>query len=96
MEEQLEFDFMEKSAVTNRKLTIVLDVLDKEKAQWLWDNHLNGDTSSGIRVTSISNGDLVEKNTILEDLVNEMRDNSVVDNSFMEEIDLRMETYDSL
>lgn len=41
-----------------RQLTIVIDILDHDKAKWIWDNHL-GNPSNGIKIKTICEGDCI-------------------------------------
>jgi len=42
-----------------RTLTLVVEIEDKEAAEWIWDNHLNKEPKlkTGLRVKSITSGD---------------------------------------
>lgn len=42
----------------NRILTIQVEITDKEKAAWIWDNHMGKDTGNGVIVTVIRNGEI--------------------------------------
>lgn len=40
----------------NRILTLQVEITDKEKAKWIWDNHSGKDTGNGIYVQCIWEG----------------------------------------
>lgn len=39
-----------------RILTIEIEIIDREKAQWIWDIHTGDDDSLGIAINSIYEG----------------------------------------
>ena len=43
----------------SRILTLVVEV-DRPEADWIWENHKEGKAINGVKVNSISNGDLLE------------------------------------
>jgi hypothetical protein len=49
-----------------RVLTITVKITDPEAAKWIWDAHL-GEPQHGVKVTAISDGDLVEESFDDED-----------------------------
>ena len=91
--QQLEFDFAKEKP---RQLSLVVTVTDKDKAKWIYDNHLNGDEDSGIRITAISNGDLNEKNTVLEDIITDIEENASLNTEYAQKLEEEMTKYESL
>jgi hypothetical protein len=50
-----------------RIMSLRVQVLDQEKAKWIWENHLKGDISGiGIRIDVIKNGDVFTERDELE------------------------------
>jgi Protein of unknown function (DUF551) len=43
-----------------RILTIEVEIEDKEKSAWIWDNHMNNGGSNGVYVSSIRSGPIPE------------------------------------
>lgn len=43
-----------------RILTILIEIEEKEKTHWIWDNHLLGTVCNGIRVLTICEGDQIK------------------------------------
>ena len=80
------------------KLSLIIDVLDKEKAKWLWECHLDKvkQQEMGIRVRIISNGDLNKRCNLLEDklyIYDKLRMDDLADEDFvnLERIDKAIE-----
>lgn len=44
-----------------RKISLVVDITDKKKADWIWQTHLNSKPKNGVVVTGISNGNVIDK-----------------------------------
>jgi hypothetical protein len=42
-------------------LTLQVEILDKEKAAWIWVNHLGVDTDNGVYVKIIKTGPIIEE-----------------------------------
>jgi hypothetical protein len=45
-----------------RILTIEVEIEDKEKASWIWNNHMNHEGSHGVYVTAIQSGPIPKPN----------------------------------
>lgn len=92
---QLEFNFLEEKT-NKRQITLVLDIEDKDRSKWIWESHLNKNNDLGVNILSIHEGDLNEKNMLLEDLVTEIRDNAVIENSFFDRIEETLDKIDTI
>jgi hypothetical protein len=96
-ERQLEFDFIEKKEEKKpRKITVTLEIQDKNKVGWIWDSHLKENQELGIRVSSISEGDLNHKINKLEKIINFLEDKNAISYSHQDEFDSLMEEYESI
>jgi hypothetical protein len=94
---QLEFDFIKKEEKsTTRKVSIVVEIKDIEKAGWIWDSHIKENLDLGIRVSSISNGDTLAKLNKLENILNTLETKNAIEYDHLEEFDSLMEEYESL
>ena len=43
-----------------RIITIEIDIVDKDKAAWIWENHSGEDTNNGVYVRKIMEGQIPE------------------------------------
>ena len=55
-------------------LTLVVKVIDKEDAKWMWDCHLNREVKHGLRVYGLANGDMLAEVERLEDEIFDLRE----------------------
>lgn len=44
-----------------RILTLQVEITDKEKAAWIWNNHLGKDTNNGVYVQVIQEGKIQDE-----------------------------------
>lgn len=93
-ERQLSFDFIENQE--KRVETLCVVIKDKNKASWIWDNHLKNKNNDnlGISIKSISHGDILNKYEKALDLISELEKLGAIKDNFIDKVDSFFEELD--
>lgn len=59
--------------MTNRKMTLYIEIMNKEEAKWIWDAHATA-TQYGIRIWTISDGDIHKERDKAIELIHDLND----------------------
>lgn len=60
--------------MSNRTITVVLEINDNEQASVLWQAHIDNSAILGCKVRSLGEGNFIKKVSDLEDMVSDILD----------------------